>query len=320
MYPTPQRPDWGVFVYDQVESLRALGVDVELLAFDAAGRARAYLLAAREMRRMLRRRGRRVDVIHAHYGLCGVVARMQVGLPVIVTFHGNDLVAPVDDSGRPTFHARREALLGKLAAWGATRCIVVAERLKPLIRPRQAVTIPMGVDLDTFKPMPRDVACRKLGLAEDRKRVVFVARPDNFIKRFDRAEAAVARLREQGWDVELLPVYGVAHDRVPLYLNASDAMVLTSLQEASPMIVKEALACNLPVVATDVGDTAERLRGVSNCALCTMEPDDIAAKLASVLSGGERSNGREAVESLSLPNVAQRVLAVYREVLGDKAI
>jgi len=314
MYPAPQRPDWGVFVYDQVESLRTLGVEVEVLAFSAAGKASAYLQAARSLRQTIRMDKKGFDLIHAHYGLSGLVARMQVSLPVLVTFHGNDLVAQIDHTGRPTRQARVETLLGKLAAWGATRSILVAGLLQPLIWPRRGVIIPMGVDLDVFKPMPRPEACQALGLAEDRQRVVFVANPDNFIKRFALARAAVAILQAQGLPVDLLAVSGVSHSQVPLYLNASDALVLTSLQEASPTVVKEALACNLPVVATNVGDTAERLRGVENCAVCPPEAEKLAASLAQALQAGRSSSGRAAVQALGLPNIAQRVLAVYQNV------
>ena len=131
-------------------------------------------------------------------------------------------------------------------------------------------------------------------------------------------KAAVDLLQQQGWAVDLLPVFNVRHDQVPVYLNACDALVLTSLQEASPMVVKEALACNLPVVATDVGDVAERINSVQNCALSTHQPQDIAANLAEVLKVGGCTNGREAIQTLSLTNVAERIIAVYRQVLESR--
>jgi len=240
MYPTPSRPDWGVFVYDQVKSLRAAQVDVDVLAFTAGGRVGPYGQAVADMRRLLRQPRYPIDLVHAHYGLSGFVARMQFRCPVVVTFHGNDLVPQVNRTGRPTPHALVDTLIGRLAALAATRCILVADILKPFIWPRRGEIIPMGIDLDLFKPMSKAQACQQLGLPDDRLRVAFVAHPDNFIKRFDLARAAVQRLQEQGWQVELLPVYGVHHHQVPMYLNACDVLVQTSMQEASPTVIKEA--------------------------------------------------------------------------------
>jgi glycosyltransferase involved in cell wall biosynthesis len=203
-----------------------------------------------------------------------------------------------------------------LVALVVAQRIVVAEFLKSKLWLRSAVTIPMGVDLSLFKPMPVQAAREQLGLAQNRRLVLFVAHPENYTKRFDVAQAAVCCLQESGLDVELLPVYNVPHHQIPVYMNACDALVLTSMHEASPCVIKEALACNLPIVSVAVGDVAERIQRVAGCYLCERTPHDVAAKLRQALENGRRTDGCEKVQSLSLENTAQQVVAVYRDVAG----
>jgi glycosyltransferase involved in cell wall biosynthesis len=198
----------------------------------------------------------------------------------------------------------------------ATKNIVVAAILKSKLWLRSAVTIPMGVDLSLFQPMSPWEAREQLGLGHDKQRVLFVAHPNNYTKRFDVAQAAVHLLQETNPNVELLPVYNVPHHQIPLHMNACDVLVLTSMHEASPCVIKEAMACNLPIVSVNVGDVAERIDGVAGCYLCDRTPEDVAAKLRQVLEGSRRTNGREKIQSLSLPNVAQKVIAVYQDILN----
>ena len=318
MYPSPNRPDYGTFVHEQVESLRQAGVNIDVIAFDARGRAGNYLKAIRDLRALLKKKP--YDLLHAHYGLTGFVCNMQTRIPVVITFHGGDLVMEADSKHRPTLKNIFEVALSKLGALGAARCIVVSDLLKPKIWPKRAVTIPMGVDLSLFKPIPSDQARRQLNLPADKKLVAFLANPARFVKRFDIAQAAVRQLQGDGQKVELLPIYDQPHSQIPLYLNACDVLVLTSMKEASPVAIKEAMACNLPLVSTRVGDVAERIEGVAGCYLSEPDPADVAAKLRLGLEFGQRTNGREKIQSLSLENVAHRVIEVYQEMLPNHSI
>jgi teichuronic acid biosynthesis glycosyltransferase TuaC len=311
MYPTPDKPGFGVFVKEQVDSLREAGIDVDVFAFEGTNGVRSYMKAASGLRQVLHEKP--YDLVHAHYGLTGLVARMQVCCPVVVTFHGSDLLGGVGSNNEYTRLGAVTVLLSRLVALVVTQRIVVADILKPKLWPRSAVTIPMGVDVSLFKPMPSHEAKQQLGFADDRQRVAFVAHPANHTKRFDIAQAAVRLLQENHPNVELLPVCNVPHHQVPLYMNACDALVLTSMHEASPCVIKEALACNLPIVSVDVGDVAERISGVTGCYLCDRTPEAVAAKLRKVLREGRRTNGRERIQALSLQNVAQKIIAVYEK-------
>jgi glycosyltransferase involved in cell wall biosynthesis len=311
MYPSPNRPAFGVFVKEQVDSLKDAGVDVDVLVFDGKGGVKGYLAAARVLRQTLHKRP--YDLVHAHYGLTGLVGRMQIRCPLVVTFHGSDLLGGVGSQYRYTLLGRVVATVSKLAGLVATSRIVVADILKSELWFRSAVTIPMGVDLSLFKPMSPQKAREQLKLDHSKKRVLFVAHPSNRIKRFDVARGAVQLLQEVNPDVELLPVYNVPHHQIPLYMNACDVLVLTSMHEASPCVVKEAMACNLPIVSVKVGDVAERIDGIAGCYLCRRTPLDVSAKLHQALEYGHRTNGRERIQSLSLQNVAQKVISVYQE-------
>jgi len=317
MYPTKDKPASGTFVKDQVESLKKAGLDVDVFVFDG-GNWKKYVEAGRKINAILRHQT--YDIVHAHYGLTGLPARMQTACPLVITFHGSDLLGGVDSRHHYTLKGSALASINKLAGLLATKCIVVADRLKPKLWFRTTTTIPMGVDLATFKPMPAQHAREQLGLDNQKQRVLFVAHPKNNIKRFDVAQAAVDLLQNNGLQVELLPVYNVPHQQVPVYMNASDVLVLTSMHEASPCVVKEAMACNLPVVSVDVGDVAERIKNIEGCYICERTPEDVAAKLKKVLKSTVRPDTRSQITELSLENTAQRVIAVYKEALGPSSL
>jgi glycosyltransferase involved in cell wall biosynthesis len=145
--------------------------------------------------------------------------------------------------------------------------------------------------------------------------VLFPADPANPLKRYSLVEGAVDLLRQEGRRVELHALHGVPNADVPLWMNASDAVVLASAREGSPNVVKESLACNVPVVSVDVGDVRERLRGVDGCYIAEATPEDIAAKLRLVLEEGSRPDAAASVAELSLERVAERLVETYRRVV-----
>jgi len=173
----------------------------------------------------------------------------------------------------------------------------------------------MGVDLARFSPVPRAEACRALGLDPGRRRVLFAADPALPGKRFPLAQTAVQIARREDERVELHVANGLPPERMPLEMSACDVLVVTSLHEGSPMVVKEALACNLPVVSVDVGDVAERTRGVPGCRLVPPLPTAIAWALGEVLHAGTRGDGRRAVEAVSIGRVAEELVTIYRSAL-----
>jgi glycosyltransferase involved in cell wall biosynthesis len=300
MYPVPEEPTLGVFVQEQVEALRQCGVDVDVFFINGRRYRRNYLTGF--LRYLPQPWLRRYDLIHAHYPLTGLIARAQMRTPLVVTYHGIEVVFGW------------QGAVCRLLAPIVDRVIVTSERMHAMPGMSKASVIPCGVNLDMFQPQPAQAARAALGLPLDKKLVLFCAgmRPE---KRFDIVEAAVNRLQEHDPAVQLVVATGLPHSAVPDYMNACDVLVLASEYEGSPTVIKEAMACNLPIVSTDVGDVREVIGGTDGCYLCEGTVDDVAAKLALALQRGQRSNGRQNIAHLSLDAIARRLIAEYESVL-----
>jgi glycosyltransferase involved in cell wall biosynthesis len=175
--------------------------------------------------------------------------------------------------------------------------------------------MPSGIDLELFRPEPREAVRSRLGLPLEARLVLFVGNPGLARKRFSLAQAAIARIN-RNIPVRLLVGWEMPHRQIAELMNAADALVLTSMQEGSPNSVKEALACNLPVVSVPVGDVASRIRGIAGCELCPDDrPETIATALERVLLRGDRVDGRAAVGHLDERLLTQRLIGIYRSVL-----
>lgn len=316
MYPDDSRPVYGQFVQEQVEALRRQGLDVEVLFIDGQTTNRNYLTGFGRVRREA---AGRFDLVHAHYGLTGYLAVQQDRLPVVITFHGDDLLGTPAPSGGLTWKSRVARALGRRAARRARANIIVSEgmrdHLPDAVTRREAVVLPLGVDLERFRPLPREECCSRLRLDPSRFRLLFAADPDVPRKRFGLACAAAAIVRREDPAVTLHVVSGRPPSEMPLHMNASDALLLTSLHEGSPMVVKEALACNLPVVAVPAGDVEERLRGVAGCRVVPPDVEALADGIRARLRDPVPIDGRAAVGHLSAERVAARVMEVYRRAL-----
>ena len=318
-WPGPGQSKTAHFVKRQADFLRAAGVDVEVFAFNSAKNPFNYARAWARLQLKLRRD--EYDLVHAQFGQSGIVA-LPKRLPLVVTFRGSDLLGIVGDrGGRYTRLSGIQKKVSRIVARRADARIVVSEHMKKnLPAGADAHVIPSGIDFQLFEPTPKDEARRRLGLPADERLVLFVGRPTQARKRFGLAERAVEILNETT-PARLVVAWKVAHTDVPLYMSASDALVFTSMQEGSPNVVKEALACDLPVVSVPVGDVEERLRGIEGCELCADErPESIAAALRKVLTRGGRVSGREAVAHLDENLITARVIEIYRSVLANQRV
>ncbi|MFC3476131.1 glycosyltransferase [Halobacterium litoreum] len=288
----------------QVRALRERGVDCATLAVPGAHvpgertrRPRDYLVHAA---RAVRAAGDDFDLVHANQGIVAPTALATPGLPAVVSLWGTDLYGRLGPVSRGC--ARR-----------AAATVVMSERMARDLG-ADALVVPHGVDTDSFSPRDPTAARAAVGWRDDERHVLFPYSPARPAKDFPRARRVVDAARGRiDADVALQVLTDASHDEMPTYLNAADALLLTSTHEGSPNAVKEALACNLPVVATPVGDVPERLDGVSPGGVADTDRG-LARLLADALSERERSNGRERVAHLDRDWTARRLERLYREV------
>ena len=314
-WPTPENPTLVPFIVRQVKFLRKAGIDVHLFPFRGGKDPKNYLKYWREVRGEISRGN--FDIIHTQWGQSGLLA-LPKQLPLVVTFRGDDLEGIIGPNGKKTAYGYVLQTLSRFVARAADQVILVSESLSHALPKRNYHVIPSGLDLELFCPTAQDVARRKLGLLNNRRYVLFAGSASNPRKRYALAQQAVNLLKSE-LDVDILTASGIPHEQVPDYMNASDVMLLVSLHEGSPNVVKEALACNLPVVSTDVGDVRQRLSNIAGCMILENDqPEDIARALREVLLRNERVVSRPSVLDLDENVLTQKVIDVYRQALTSK--
>jgi glycosyltransferase involved in cell wall biosynthesis len=320
IYPSSERPALGTFVEQQVKGLRAIGLEVDVFHVDRVGSGmRAYWGVGADARE--RARAANADLVHVMYGgvMAEEVTRVLRDRKCVVSFCGSDLLGE-----RLSGWTRR--FVSGIGVWASHRAarradgIVVKSRnlldaLPAGIPAARVRILPNGVDLERFRPLDRAGCRARLGWSAAGFHVLFPANTGDRRKRPWIAHEAIERLRATGVPAELHELRGVPHASVPDWINACDAVILTSLAEGSPNIVKEALACDVAVVSVDVGDVAERIEGIGGCFISPPDPAALAARLGEVHAGG-RVPGRERMSDLSIQRVAERLREFYREVLA----
>jgi glycosyltransferase involved in cell wall biosynthesis len=315
-WPSPARPTDVPFVVRQVKSLREAGVEVDVFAFHGRKNPLNYFKAWRQLRTSYDLNA--FDLVHGQFGQSGLVA-LPTKRPFVLTFWGSDLHGYVNDRGRYTLSGFLLRWLSLFVARRSQAIIVVSEHLKQFLSVKVPIyTIAHGVSFDLFRPMPQAEARRQLGWPADKKYILFGANPQNPIKRYHLAQTAVHLIKDQ-FNVELIAMTDISHENVPLYMNASDVLVLTSTHEGSPTVVKEALACNLPVVSVNVGDVSLMLDKLPGCVICANDkPETVAAGLAQVLQGQQCANSREQFSFLDEVFVAKKIVEVYQSTLQQQ--
>jgi glycosyltransferase involved in cell wall biosynthesis len=300
--PDAAAPQRGRWVRDQVEETRRLGVEVEVFAFPPG--ASHYLPAAARLRRLLRREA--FDLVHVHYGLTAWSALLAGARPLVVSFHGTDV---------------RHSLVGPLSRRLAWRVDLVAAVSRALFEPEAgrpglppvpgAAVLPCGPDLGRFRPLPRAAARRELGLDPGGRYLLFPANPDRAEKRADRAAEVAAASGG-----ELLTGGSIDPDRMPLWVNAANAVLVTSDYEGFGLACVEALACDVPVLSTPVGIAPFALAGIAGT-VCA--PYDAAAwsdaARPHLAAADPRVSGAARAASLSATRMAERTITAYRAVL-----
>jgi glycosyltransferase involved in cell wall biosynthesis len=305
--PDDSAPQRGRWVRDQVDEVRRRGIDVDLFSFPPG--SREYIPATRRLRALLRRE--RFDLVHAHYGLPGWCARLAGARPLIVTFHGTDVRHPVVGA-----MSRRLAWRVDLLS-AVSRALFAPENdrrgLPPV--PGSAV-LPCGPDLARFVPIPRAEARQALGLDPAGRYLFFPANPARPEKRHDRAAEVAAACGAQ-----LLSGGSIEPERMPLWLNAANAVLVTSDYEGFGIAAVEALACEVPVLSTPVGVAPYALGGIDGCLCAPFDASVWAAAAAPHLAAANpRVAGARRAASLSAARMAERAIEAYRDIAATSVL
>lgn len=289
---------YAPFITEQVIALQGLGVECRVFPVNKSGIA-GYLQHLSGLKRAIS--DFRPDLIHAHYGLSGLLTNLQSKVPVVTTYHGSDI------------NDRKVRPLSRLSIYLSAFNIFVSRKTLKIISPNDKYAlIPCGINLDDYPEMNKNQARLQMHLSATGKYVLFSGAFDNAVKNASLAKEAVSRLKS----VKLIEMKGYSRAEVAALMYAADALLMTSLTEGSPQVIKEALACGCPIVSVDVGDVKELTGGVSGCFMVERDAESIANALQSVLVSGRRTEGRQIIEEKGLSNdvIARRVLDVYRGI------
>jgi teichuronic acid biosynthesis glycosyltransferase TuaC len=302
----------GIFVDRQIRALRGLGVRIS--TFDS-GLSHSPIKLFRkwlELRRTVQEL--KPDLVHARYGSMVALLSVLSGCRTVLTYCGSDLHA---GAGTSRLRAWLGVLLSNVAALRAEAIICVSPGLRDRLwwQRKQVAIIPNGVDLTHFFPHPREQARQRLGWNTNDPVVMIDAARDPVCKGLDLAHRSIEIARRKLPSVQLKVLDRVPPEEMPYYCSAADLLLCASRREGSPNIVKESLACNLPVVSTPVGDVPERLEGVIPSRVVPRDPVCLAEAMVEILRERKRSNGREHVRHLTLELAAQKVLEVYHAAL-----
>lgn len=281
------------FITEQVDALRKLSVEMDFFLIKGKG-IHGYLAHWPKLVSILSRQG--YDLVHAHYGLAGLLSVIQRRKPVVTTFHGSDV------------NQKKVIRLSRLAArFSAYNIVVEKSFMNKLGVPAKTAVIPCGVDFTVFYPVEKNVARRHLGIGHEENIVLFTSHFDNPVKNYPLAKQAIDQLP----GARLIELKDMTREQVNYWMNAADLLLLTSFSEGSPQVVKEALACNLPVVSTPVGDVPDLARQVKSIYITSYDANTIAQKVNNILNDKTRGESREAVQKFDNNQIAESIRKIY---------
>lgn len=285
------------FVKEQVDSLEKQGVVIDIFGIKGKGKY-GYLKNLFGLQKALGKKD--YDLIHAHYGLSGLLANFQRKKPVITTYHGSDV------------NQKKNVKYSRMSAWLSSYNIITNKKLNNLLKLKDNFSIiPCGIDLDNFKPMNRDICKQQMGLLPHKDYILFSSSFEREVKNPELAQEAVGQLE----NTELIELKGYSRKQVNLLINASKLILVTSYHETGPLIVKEALACNVPVVSTNVGDVEDIINNVEGSFLVDYKATDIVQKCHSILSKNEIYSSRKSVEKYELSLIANKIKKIYLDII-----
>ena len=291
---------YAPFITEQVEAIEKKGVECKYFGIDRKG-ILGYLRQIPKLKKAIR--DFHPDLIHAHYGLCGLLANYQRRIPVVTTYHGSDINDP-----RVLRLSRKAILRSRFNIFVSQKNVEIASPQKDF------ALIACGINLEDYPVMEKAEARRLMGLNQNKKYALFAGAFDNYVKNALLAETAMELVPE----AELLELKGYTRSQVAILMQAVDAFLMTSFTEGSPQVIKEAMACGCPIVSVDVGDVKERIECIPGCFIVSRDAEAIAGKLKEAFDFTGRTRGRMTVmdEGLSNDIIASRIVSIYKALVS----
>ena len=290
------------FVYEQIKSLEKLNVEFEVFLIKGKG-ASGYLKNLKFLKQKVK--SFKPDIIHAHYGFSGLLAILQIKVPVIVTFHGSDVQASI-----------LNRVTSNIVHFFANYSIFVSNKLiEKIVYKKKYQIIPCGINPNDYPIISKLSAREQMGYKEDDMLVLFSSGFDVPVKNYLLAKKAIEMFK----GVHIIELKGYDRAQVATLMNAVDCLLLTSFNEGSPQVIKEALMCGCPIVSTDVGDVKELIEDVEGCYVVPYDENIIYEKIKLILQRNKRINGIEVLQKNELFNdvIAQKILDIYLNTVKD---
>jgi teichuronic acid biosynthesis glycosyltransferase TuaC len=285
-------------IKNQGISLKNEGIDITYFTIIGKGLI-GYLKNVKRLKDFLNKN--KYDIIHAHYSMSAFVASLAGSKPLVVSLMGSDVKSD-------KFYKIFIYLFNK-CSWSKT--IVKSEDMKMSLGIKGIQVIPNGVDLVKFKPLDQIECKNKLKWNSNKKQILFASNPNRYEKNYPLAKNSFALLDDINYELKVLE--NITNDLMPLYFNAADLVILTSLWEGSPNVIKEAMACNRPILSTNVGDIFTLLSNVEGCNIIEANAQDIADKIKNNIEKFSISDGRKKIILLKIDskNIAIKIIKLY---------
>lgn len=294
------------FIIEQGEAIRKCGVEIDYFAVKGSG-----ILSYFTQRKALMHKinDLKPDLIHAHYGLSGITAVLQSKVPVVTTFHNGETLSFSSNILSSLFSLRTKFM------------VYVAQHIYDLAylkRKKNYVILPCGIDLHECVITDKEIARKELGFLPEKKYILFGGGFDNLRKNYPLLKEGIDLLKRD--DIEVLEMKGLTRLQISKILSACDLFALPTKSEGSPQALKEAMACNCPIIATDVADIKHLLGNLDGHYICTFDPKDVAEKVEKALAFNSRTKGRERIIELGLTNdlVAKKLVDIYQSIINNK--
>jgi len=290
-------------IKNQGDSLVSKGWDVDYFLIKGSGLT-GYLRNIIPLRKVLVNNN--YNIIHAHYFFSAIVASFTFKKPVIVSLMGSEV-------SKSNIYLSLIKFFNK-KFWSG--CIVKTNKMKEALKTQNINVLPNGVDMKRFMPLDKSFCQKKLNWLPEKKHVLFASWPERPEKNFQLAKDSVTLLPSE--NIELHYLKGIPNDQIIYYYNAADVVLLTSKREGSPNVIKEAMACNRPIISTDVGDVSELVRNLGNCYITSFDPSEIAGCISKALKCNSLPDGRKRLIELGLDSesVADKLILLYEKAIG----